>query len=237
MSAPSNVDPQEVSKFDHVAWVWWGSAGTMGMLHVINPLRSQFVFDHIDILQARVLDVGCGSGIFAESLARAGGKVVGIDQSRRTLEVARQHAAKGRLSIDYRHQTVEELAAQEADSYNIVTRMEMLEHVPDPAAVVGARARLLKPGGHAFFSTINRTLKVWLFAVIGGEYILRILSRGTHSYARLIRPDELTSWAKPAELRFVSIASFIYNPLTTRFHVALGDEDVNYMACFVRKGQ
>jgi len=159
MNRPSNVDSQEISKFDRVAQLWWDPNGKMGMLHVINPLRSQFTFEHTDVRGKRVVDVGCGGGILTETLAKAGAQVVGIDQSELTLEVARQHAAQGGLAIDYRIQTVEELVAQEAGSYDVVTCLEMLEHVPNPAAVIDACARLLKPGGHAIFSTINRNFK------------------------------------------------------------------------------
>jgi len=182
------------------------------------------------------VDVGCGGGILTETLARAGARAVGIDQSELTLQVARQHAGQGRLAIDYRLQTVERMAEQEAGSYDVVTCLEMLEHVPDPAAVIAACARLLKPGGHAFFSTINRNLKAWLFAIVGGEYVLRILPRGTHEYAKLIRPDELRGWAQAAGLDFIRSASLMYNPLARSFRVAPGREDVNYMASFVKRG-
>lgn len=236
MNSSPNIDPREIDKFNRVARLWWDPHGKMGMLHVINPLRGRFVADHADVARARIMDVGCGGGIFAESMARGGGLVAGIDQSSLTLEVARRHAAASKLAIDYRLQTVEALAGPESGRYDIVTCMEMLEHVPDPAAVVGACAQLLRPGGHAFFSTINRTLKAWLFAIVGGEYVLRILPRGTHQYARLVRPDELRAWATASGLRFVASASLMYHPLRKRFRVAAGREDVNYMACFRRAG-
>ena len=232
MHSFSNVDRQEIDKFDRAAQLWWDPTGKMGMLHVINPLRTRFVADHAQIRQAKAVDVGCGGGILAEALAKAGAQVIGIDQSQQTLKVARQHAASGGLPIDYRLQTVEQLAQPEAGSYDIVTCMEMLEHVPDPAAVVAACAQLLKPGGQAFFSTINRTFKAWLFAIVGGEYVLRMLPRGTHHYAKLIRPDELRAWTAANGLAFDGIASLMYNPLGKRFRVAYGREDVNYMACF-----
>lgn len=236
MNLHANVDHQEISHFDRMARLWWDPAGKMGMLHVINPLRSRFVFDHVHVGQPKAVDIGCGGGILTETLAKAGYEVVGLDQSQPTLEIARQHAAKSGLAIDYRFQTVEQLVEQEAGRYDVVTCMEMLEHVPDPAAVVNACARLLKPGGHVFFSTINRTLKALLFAIIAGEYVLHILPRGTHSYRKLVRPDEMRAWAGSAGLGFTSIASLIYNPFTRRFRVAPGREDVNYMACFTRKG-
>ena len=236
MNQTANVDPQEISKFDRVAQLWWDPTGKMGMLHVINPLRSKFVFDHAEIRKARTVDIGCGGGILTETLARAGGDVVGIDLSQMSVEIARQHAITGGLSIDYRVQTVEELVQHEAGSYDIITCMEMLEHVPDPAAVVDACARLLKPGGHAFFSTINRSFKAWLFAIVGGEYILRMLPRGTHSYAKLIRPDEMRQWTAASGLEMLNIASLMYNPFNKSFRVAPGKEDVNYMAAFVKRG-
>ncbi len=235
MNQPSNVDRQEIDKFNRVANLWWDPTGKMGMLHVINPLRSQFVFDHADVNGARVVDVGCGGGILTETLAKAGANVVGIDQSDLTLEVARQHARQGGLDIDYRLQTVEELVALEAGSYDVVTCLELLEHVPDPAAVIDACARLLKPGGHVVFSTINRTFKAWLFAIVGGEYVMRILPRGTHEYAKLIRPDEMRRWAGASGLAFLRSASLMFNPLNKSFRVAPGREDVNYMASFVKR--
>ncbi|WP_417276629.1 bifunctional 2-polyprenyl-6-hydroxyphenol methylase/3-demethylubiquinol 3-O-methyltransferase UbiG [Castellaniella sp.] len=236
MNQPSNVDRQEIDKFDRVAKLWWDPDGKMGMLHVINPLRSAFVAKQATLQDARAVDVGCGGGILTEALAKAGATVVGIDQSSFTLDIARQHASQNGLAIDYRLQTVEQLAEQEAGTFDVVTCMEMLEHVPDPAAVVNACARLLKPGGHAFFSTINRNLKAFLFAIVGGEYVLRILPRGTHEYQKLIRPDELRSWTADSGLEFIRIASLMYNPLTRNFRVAQRREDVNYMASFIKKG-
>ncbi len=236
MNQPSNVDIHEVSKFDRVAQLWWDPAGKMGMLHVINPLRSQFTFDHADVNGKRVVDVGCGGGILTETLAKAGADVVGIDQSELTLEVARQHAAKSGLTIDYRIQTVEDLAEKEAGTYDVVTCLEMIEHVPDPSAIIAACARLLKPGGHAIFSTINRSFKAWLFAIVGGEYVMRILPRGTHQYEKLVRPTELRAWSEASGLTWLRSASLMFNPLKRTFRVAHGKEDVNYMMSFVKKG-
>ncbi len=234
MTLSPNVDAGEIEKFDRVAQLWWDPSGKMGMLHVINPLRGQFVRQYSSLAGARLADIGCGGGILAEAMVRAGATVVGIDQSDRSLAVARQHAHQAGLTIDYRQQTVEQLAAQEAGSFDVVTCLEMLEHVPHPAAIVGQCARLVKPGGHVFFSTINRTFKAWLLAIVGGEYVLRILPRGTHSYRKLVRPNELRIWAAAGGLRCLGSASLIYNPFTRRFRMVSGREDVNYLLCFTR---
>lgn len=235
MTQFSNADAQEIAKFDHVSKLWWDAQGKMGMLHTINPLRLKFILQQIDTPQPRVVDVGCGGGILTEALARTGAQATGIDLSELSLEVARKHAVEQGLAIDYRYQNAEQLAQEQAGSFDVVTCMEMLEHVPDPAQVIAACARVLKPGGHAIFSTINRTPKAFAFAIVGGEYVLRLLPRGTHSYRKLIRPRELREWTRAAGLQFTAIASLMYNPLTRRFHVDAGREDVNYMASFVKK--
>jgi 2-polyprenyl-6-hydroxyphenyl methylase/3-demethylubiquinone-9 3-methyltransferase len=232
----SNVDDQEITKFDKVSQIWWDTEGEMRNLHVINPLRTKFVFDNLDTPQPRILDVGCGGGILSEALAKAGARVTAIDLSQPTLEAARRHAAAQGLEIDYRYQSAEQIAQEEKGSFDAVTCMEMLEHVPDPGKVIAACARVLKPGGRAFFSTINRTPKAFLFAIVAGEYILRLLPRGTHSYEKLIRPQEMRNWAHAGGLEFVSVASLMYNPLTKNFKVAPGKEDINYMAYFIKKG-
>lgn len=234
MTSFSNADAQEISKFDRVSELWWDPTGKMGMLHTINPLRHKFVSDQIDIPRPRIVDVGCGGGILTESLASMGADVTGIDLSEMSLEIARQHAGSHELSIDYRHQNAEQLAHEQEGSFDVVVCMEMLEHVPDPAQVIAACARMLKPGGRAIFSTINRTPKAFLFAIVGGEYILRLLPRGTHSYRKLIRPREMRDWALVSGLEFTGIASLMYNPLKRRFRVAAGREDVNYMASFIK---
>ena len=235
MNQLPNVDKLEIAKFDRLARLWWQSESKLGMLHVINPLRMDFICSQINIQGARILDVGCGGGILSEALARAGANVVGLDQSAQVLEVAQWHAAQSRLVIDYRLQTVEEVRQEGAGSYDAITCMEMLEHVPDPHRVVEACAHMLRPHGRVIFATINRTFKAWLFTIVGGEYLLGLLPRGTHSYAKFIRPKELRSWATTSGLEFVSAASLIYNPLTKIFHLAHGREDVNYMLCFSRK--
>lgn len=235
MHAAPNVDPAEIAHFNRMAELWWDPHGKMGQLHAINDLRLAFITDRIAAPTPRVVDVGCGGGILAEALARHGARVTGIDLSELSLKVARQHAERGGLDIDYRHQDVESLAADEAGRFDAVTCMEMLEHVPHPDRIIAACATLLKPGGVAFFSTINRSFKAFAFAIVAGEYILGLLPRGTHSYGKLIKPAEMRCWADAAGLEFQAVASLMYNPLTRRFRVAPGREDVNYMACFVRR--
>lgn len=233
---PSNVDAAEIAHFNRMAQLWWDPHGKMGQLHAINDLRLAFVTRRFKTEHPRVVDVGCGGGILAEALARAGARVTGIDLSELSLEVARQHAVKSGLSIDYRLTGVEALAASQAGQYDVVTCMEMLEHVPRPDEVIAHCSTLLKPGGVAVFSTINRTFKAWAFAIVAGEYILGLLPRGTHAYDKLIRPDEMRRWAGEAGLDFVDVASLMYNPLTRRFRVAPNREDINYMAGFSKKG-
>lgn len=236
MNRSSNVDAHEIARFNRLARLWWDPHGKMGQLHAINPLRTRFIVDRVATPQPRMLDVGCGGGILAEALHRHGARVTGIDQSQVSLDIARQHAGDNGLDIDYRYCRVEDLAQQEPGAFDAVTCMEMLEHVPEPARVVEACARLLKPGGWVFFSTINRTLKAFLFAIVAGEYILHLLPRGTHSYRKLVRPAELRTWAAASGLRFIAVDSLMYNPLTRSFRVAADREDVNYMACFVKPG-
>jgi 2-polyprenyl-6-hydroxyphenyl methylase/3-demethylubiquinone-9 3-methyltransferase len=236
MNRLSNADQQEIAKFDRVSRMWWDDAGPMRMLHVINPLRSAFILGQIEPPRPKILDVGCGGGILAEALARSGASVTAIDLSQPTLEAARRHAAAHGLEIDYRDMSVEQIAQEAQSGFDAVTCMEMLEHVPDPREVIAACAGLLKPGGRAFFSTIDRSLKAFLFAILAGEYVLRLLPRGTHQYRRLIRPQELRDWARSSGLEFAAIASLLYNPLTRRFRMAPDRADINYMACFVKKG-
>ncbi len=235
MNRLSNADQQEIAKFDRVSRMWWDTAGPMRMLHVINPLRSAFILGQIDLPRPKILDVGCGGGILAEALARSGASLTAIDLSQPTLEAARGHAAAHGLEIDYRYMSVEQLAQEAEGRFDAVTCMEMLEHVPEPRAVIAACARVLKPGGRAIFSTIDRSLKAFLFAILAGEYLLRLLPRGTHQYRKLIRPRELREWGQASGLEFTAIASLLYNPLTKRFRVAPGKEDVNYMACFIKR--
>lgn len=233
MSQFTNTDTSEIKKFDDVAQIWWDPKGEMGTLHTINPLRLKFITDVMDLSGKKVLDVGCGGGILTEALARDGAHATGIDLSKDSIEAAKIHAAQQGLTIDYRYENIEETASNHAGQFDAVTCMEMLEHVPDPGKIIAACSRLLKPGGHAFFSTINRTPKAFLFVIIGGEYILRLLPRGTHTYKKLIRPSELKQWSQQSGLQFRRLASLIYNPFTRRFKVA-EVEDNNYFAHFAK---
>ncbi len=234
MTQFSNVDNQEITKFDNVSQIWWDPKGEMGTLHTINPLRTRFIMDNIPTPNPRILDVGCGGGILSEALAQAGAQVTGIDLSLPSLEAARQHARAGGLNIEYRAVSAEQIAEEQPESFDAVTCMEMLEHVPEPQKVIAACARAVKPGGRVFFSTINRTLKSLVAVILIGENILRLLPRGTHDYRKLIRPAELKDWSRQAGLEFVQIASLMYNPLTGKFKVAYDKEDMNYMAHFVK---
>ncbi len=228
-----NVDPQEVAKFSDLAHRWWDPSSEFKPLHEINPLRLGWI-DHLAPISARkVLDVGCGGGILAEAMAQRGGKVKGIDLSERALKVAALHQLESKVNVDYEKIPAEELAAREPGQYDIVTCMELLEHVPDPASTVAACAALARPGGHLFFSTINRNPKSYLFAIIGAEYILRMLPRGTHDYARFIKPSELAQFCRAAGLEIRDITGMTYNPITKIY--ALGpDSDVNYIVHAVK---
>jgi len=233
MSRFTNTDTEEIKKFDNVANIWWDPKGEMGTLHTINPLRTTFITDGLDLSGRKVLDVGCGGGILTEALARCGAQATGIDLSNESIEAAKVHAGQQGLKIDYRYENIEETASKHAGEFDAITCMEMLEHVPEPNKVVATCARLLKPGGHAFFSTINRTPKAFLFVIFGGEYILRLLPRGTHTYKKLIRPNELKQWTRESGLEFRRLSSLIYNPFSRTFKVA-EVEDNNYMAHFVK---
>ncbi|HEY4447503.1 MAG TPA: bifunctional 2-polyprenyl-6-hydroxyphenol methylase/3-demethylubiquinol 3-O-methyltransferase UbiG [Steroidobacteraceae bacterium] len=227
----ANADRAELARFDALAAQFWDSQGDFRPLHLLNPVRAQFIAARTSLSGRRVLDVGCGGGLLSESLARAGAQVTGIDLAPGMVEVARLHAAEGGLAIDYRVASAEELAQAGPGQFDVVTCMEMLEHVPDPAAMTASLVRLLAPGGALFVSTLNRNLKSFLLAIVGAEYILRLIPRGTHEYERLIRPAELARWARAAGLSLRELAGIEFNPLTG--HVALsGDVSVNYLAHF-----
>ena len=226
-----NVDPNEVDKFEQLAARWWDPNSEFAPLHQINPLR----LDYIQRLGGglsgkRVADIGCGGGILSESMAKVGADVVGIDMGAAPLEVARLHKLESGVSVDYRHMTAEALARSEPGSFDMITCMEMLEHVPDPASVIEACRTLVKPGGTVFFSTINRNPKSYLFAILGAEYLLRLLPKGTHDYDKFIRPSELEGWARHAGLRFADMTGMGYNPLTKNYFLE-SSPDVNYMVC------
>jgi 2-polyprenyl-6-hydroxyphenyl methylase/3-demethylubiquinone-9 3-methyltransferase len=228
MTTPVNVDPHELEKFSQLAHRWWDPNSEFRPLHEINPLRVKWIEARASLAGKRVLDVGCGGGILSESMAALGAQVTGIDLSDKALKVAQLHLLESGRQVSYRKVPVETLAAEEPGAYDVVTCMEVLEHVPDPASQVAACARLLKPGGHAFFATINRNPKSFLFAIVGAEYVLRLLPRGTHEYAKLIKPSELASMCRHAGLTLRELTGMTYNPLTKVY--ALGrDTDVNYI--------
>ncbi|MEM7017279.1 MAG: bifunctional 2-polyprenyl-6-hydroxyphenol methylase/3-demethylubiquinol 3-O-methyltransferase UbiG [Pseudomonadota bacterium] len=223
-----NVNPQEIEKFNALAEQWWDPEGKFRPLHDVNQVRLNYIKDNADGLAGKaVLDVGCGGGILSESMALAGAKVLGTDMGEAPLNVARIHAEQHGVTIDYRHITAEALAEESPGQFDVVTCMEMLEHVPEPPSIIEACRRLCKPGGHVFFSTINRHPKAYLFAILGAEYVLNLLPRGTHDYANLIRPSELCQWSRQAGLTVHDVSGFSYNPLT--HHAALTkDVKINY---------
>lgn len=232
-ATPPNVDPTEVAKFDALAARWWDPQGQFKTLHDINPLRLGFIDARARLAGKTAVDVGCGGGLLAEGMAGLGARVTGIDQAESALAVARLHLLESGREVDYRCIRAEELAAQSPASADVVTCMELLEHVPDPAALVASCAALARPGGDLFFSTLNRTPKAYLFAIVGAEYMLRMLPRGTHDYARFIRPSELGHWLRAAGLEVRELTGLGYNPLTR--HYALGqDVGVNYMVHAVK---
>jgi 2-polyprenyl-6-hydroxyphenyl methylase / 3-demethylubiquinone-9 3-methyltransferase len=233
MSEPLNADPQELAKFSQLAHRWWDPDSEFKPLHEINPLRLEWIDRHCGLAGKRVLDVGCGGGILSESMAARGAEVTGIDLADKALKVAQLHLLESGRTVTYRKIAVEELAREQPRHYDVVTCMEVLEHVPDPASQVRACADLLKPGGRAFFATINRNAKAFLLAIVGAEYVLRLLPRGTHEYEKLIKPSELAHFCRDAGLGVRDLAGMTYNPFTKAY--ALGrDTDVNYLLHAVR---
>ena len=223
-----NADELELKKFGDLAHKWWDKNSEFKPLHAINPLRLKWIDDLVGLNGKRVLDVGCGGGILSESMYFKGAKVVGIDLGEKALNVAKLHQLETGAQVDYQYVPVEQYASQQPASFDVVTCLEMLEHVPDPAAIIAACARLVKPGGSVFFSTINRNPKAYIFAVLGAEYLLNLLPKGTHDYAKFIKPSELAGWARLANLEMLSMRGMSYNPITQ--HYSLGDDvAVNYM--------
>lgn len=227
-----NVDPIEVQKFSDFANTWWDPEGPYRSLHDINPLRIQFIQNYVDLKGKTALDVGCGGGLLTESFAAFGSKVTGIDQSVELIHVAKTHST-GKWDIDYQMTSAEEMAKNFSHQFDVVTCLEVLEHVPDPALLVYQCASLVKPGGHVFFSTINRNLKAYLFAIVGAEYVLNILPKGTHEYEKFIRPSELVSWARQSNLEVTKFAGIGYQPFLKHYFLT-ENIDVNYLACFKR---
>ena len=233
MHTASNIDPVEIRKFEDLASRWWDRGGEFKPLHDINPIRLNFINTGSPLEGKTVLDVGCGGGILSEAMARCGAKVTGIDMGKAPLSVARLHAMEEDLEIEYRQIPAEQLAAEQPQQYDVVTCMEMLEHVPDPGSIIQACHDLVKPGGSVYFSTINRNPKAYAMAIVGAEYIMKMLPRGTHDYSKFIRPSELDRWARAAELKLVDIAGISYNPFTRMFRQSQ-DVDVNYMSHYRR---
>lgn len=225
-----NADPAELARFDDAASRWWDPQGDFKPLHDINPLRLAYLVERVGALGDRdVLDIGCGGGLLAEGMAARGARVTGIDLGERSLEVARLHALESGLNVDYRYVSAEQFATEQPGRFDVVTCLEMLEHVPDPASVVHACASLVRPGGHVVFSTLNRNPRAWLLAVVGAEYVLGLLPRGTHDYSGFIRPSELARWARGAGLDLSDLRGLGYNPLTRRYSLNR-DVSVNYLA-------
>lgn len=229
MSKPQNVDPNEIKKFEEMASRWWDLEGEFKPLHQINPLRLNYVQERVNgLFGKKVLDVGCGGGILAESMAREGAQVTGLDMGKEPLEVARLHALETGTKLDYIQSTIEDHAEQNPQAYDVVTCMEMLEHVPDPLSVIQSCAALVKPGGHVFFSTLNRNFKSYLFAIVGAEKLLKIVPQGTHNHDKFIRPSEMMKMIDTTSLQEQGITGLQYNPLTDTYRLGR-NVDVNYI--------
>jgi len=229
MHPTENADPAELAKFSELAHRWWDTESEFRPLHQINPLRLAWIDDIVPLAGKRVLDIGCGGGILADAMARKGAEVLGIDLAGKALKVAQLHALEAQTQgVSYREVSAETLAAEQPERFDVVTCMEMLEHVPDPSSVVRACATLVKPGGHVFFSTINRNAKAFVFAIVGAEYILNLLPRGTHEFAKFIKPSELASYARAAGLDLEHTRGMEYNPLTRHYWLS-ANTSVNYM--------
>ncbi|PKM37602.1 MAG: bifunctional 3-demethylubiquinol 3-O-methyltransferase/2-polyprenyl-6-hydroxyphenol methylase [Gammaproteobacteria bacterium HGW-Gammaproteobacteria-10] len=233
MTVTENVHLHEINKFGSLAERWWDTTGEFKTLHDINPLRIRFIQEHAEINGKRIVDVGCGGGILSEGLAKNGADVLGIDLSEELIDIADLHGLESGVNAHYRKISAEALAEEQSEGFDHVTCMEMLEHVPDPASIVRACAKLVKPGGTVFFSTLNRKPKAYLLAIVAAEYVLRMLPKGTHDFKTFIKPSELSRWSRDAGLELQSMAGIEYNPLTKRFSLGK-DLDVNYLAAFKR---
>ena len=228
-----NVDELEIKKFEALAARWWDPNSEFRPLHEINPLRVNYINRQASLADKQVLDIGCGGGILAEAMAHHGAKVTAIDLAKASLSVARLHQLESKLEIDYRFSSAEQLAGECEQHYDVITCLEMLEHVPDPSSVVQACSQLVKPGGLIFFSTINRNPKAYLFAVIAGEYLLKLLPKGTHDYSRFIKPSELANWSRDKNLKLLDQIGLGYNPFSQRYFLQ-ESIDVNYIACYYK---
>ena len=224
----TNVDPAEIAKFDALASGWWDEEGESKALHQLNPIRLSYIDNRSQLDGKQAIDVGCGGGILTEALVKSGASTTGIDMGEMALKIAKLHALEAELNIDYQHITAEEKAEQAAGQFDVVTCMEMLEHVPDPVAIIKACSQLVKPGGNVFFSTLNRHPKAYLVAILGAEYLLKMLPKGTHDYQRFIRPSEMAAWCRQAGLEVADITGLSYNPLSKTFKLS-DDVKVNYL--------
>ena len=229
MTGSINVDPHEIAKFEALASRWWDRSSEFKPLHEINPLRANYIDEFSPVAGRKLIDVGCGGGILAESMAHRGAHVTGIDMGEAPLSVARIHQLESGVSVNYQQSTAEAIAEAQPENFDIVCCLEMLEHVPDPAAVIMACAQLAKPGASLYFSTINRNPKAFVFAIVGAEHILKLLPAGTHEYAKFIKPSEIASWVRAAGLNLEGMTGLTYNPLTQRYKLVEQDVSVNYM--------
>lgn len=237
MTTAQNVDPAEIEKFSLLASRWWDVNGEFKPLHEINPLRTDFIMQHCDgLFDKKVIDVGCGGGILAESMARHGALVTGIDMAKDSLEVAKLHGLETQLCVDYTMTTVEDFAAHNNQQFDVVTCMEMLEHVPNPESVVSACAKLVKPGGHVFFSTLNRNIKSYLFAIVGAENLLGLVPKGTHEHNKFIKPSELLKWVDNTPLQVSDMTGLHLNPLSKQYFLSNKNVDVNYLVHCIHPG-
>ena len=228
-STTANVDRAEIAKFEELAHRWWDRHSEFKPLHDINPLRANYIDERSPVAGKQLLDVGCGGGILAEAMASRGANVTGIDMGEAPLAVARLHQLESNVSVEYRKITAEEMADAQTEKYDVVTCMEMLEHVPDPQSIINACAKLCKPGGDLYFSTLNRNPKSYAFAILGAEYILKLLPKGTHDYAKFIKPSELAEWIRCADLQLLDMTGMVYNPLTKIYRLDARDVGVNYL--------